>query len=108
MNASVSDVSRQQVRPSLLLRRQRTHVLETVSRFRASEPRMFGSVARGDDEPGSDVDVVVTFAKDASLLDEVGLRLALTELLGVEVDVVGSDALRGEFGERVRLEAVPL
>lgn len=71
-------------------------------------PRVFGSVARGDDEPGSDVDFLVDYTSEASLLDEVGLRLALTELLQVSVDVVGSDSLRGSFRDRVLSEAVPV
>ncbi len=65
-------------------------------------------MARGDDEPGSDVDLVVDFTEEASLLDEVGLRLALRDLLQVEVDVVASDGLRGAFRERVLSEAVPV
>lgn len=50
----------------------------------------------------------MTYADGASLLDAVGLRLEPTELLGVEVDVIGADTLRGEFGDRVRREAIPL
>ncbi|HEY9563649.1 MAG TPA: nucleotidyltransferase domain-containing protein [Nocardioides sp.] len=69
-------------------------------------PRVFGSVARGEDEPGSDVDLLVDFTEEATLLDEVGLRLALRDLLRVEVDVVAADSLRGEFRDRVLCEAV--
>lgn len=69
-------------------------------------PRVFGSVARGDDEPGSDVDMLVDFTDEASLLDEVGLRLALSDLLRVEADVVAEDSLRGSIRERVLGEAV--
>lgn len=97
-----------QARPSLRLQQHREEVLATVAEHRATHPRVFGSAARGADEPGSDLDLVVEFTKDASLLDEVGLRLALTDLLGVEVDVIAADSLRGEFGERVRREAVPI
>lgn len=74
----------------------------------ASSPRVFGSVARGDDAPGSDLDLLVDFDDNASLLDEVGLRLALVDLLQVEVDVVAADSLRGAVRERVLGEAVPL
>ncbi len=86
----------------------RESIRDLVAKFHASDPRVFGSVARGDDEPGSDVDIVVDFTADASLLDEVGLRLALRDLLQVEVDVVASDGLRGAFRERVLSEAVPV
>lgn len=67
-----------------------------------------GSVARGDDEPGSDVDLLVEFTDEASLLDEVGLRLALRDLLQIDVDVVATDALRGEIRERILRDAVPV
>lgn len=97
-----------QGRPSVRLRQHRDEVLSVVAEYRASEPRIFGSVARGEDQPGSDLDLLVDFSDEASLLDEVGLRLALTDLLGVAVDVVAADTLRGEFGERVLREAVPV
>ncbi len=67
---------------------------------------VFGSIARGEDTAGSDVDLLVEFTDEASLLDEVGLRLALSDLLQVEVDVVSVDALRGSIRERVLREAV--
>lgn len=97
-----------QGRPSVRVERHRIAMRDLISRHRASFPRLFGSIARGDDEPGSDVDLLVDFAEDASLFDEIGLRLDLAELLGVEVDIVGSEALRGSFRDRVLAEAVPL
>jgi predicted nucleotidyltransferase len=97
-----------QGRPSARLRQHRDEVLSVVAEYRASEPRVFGSVARGEDQAGSDLDLVVDFSDAATLLDEIGLRLALTDLLGVAVDVVAGDTLRGELRERVLREAVPV
>jgi predicted nucleotidyltransferase len=65
-----------------------------------------GSIARGEDHAGSDVDVLVDFTDEATLLDEVGLRLALRDLLRMEVDVIAADSLRGEVRERLLSEAV--
>lgn len=96
------------VRPSVRLHQLRDELLATLADHHAVDPRVFGSVARGDDEPGSDLDLIVDFSHEASLLDEVGLRLALTDLLGVKVDVVAADTLRGEFRDRVLSEAVPV
>lgn len=93
-------------RPSLRVRKHRHDIRALVSEYHAESPRIFGSVARGDDEPGSDLDLLVDFTDEATLLDEVGLRLALTDLLRVDVDIVAADALRGEFRERVLREAV--
>lgn len=86
----------------------RTAIRELVIKHHASEPRIFGSVARGDAAQGSDLDLLVDFTDEASLLDEVGLRLALSDLLDVEVDVIGADTLRGELRERILHEAVAL
>lgn len=94
------------VRPSARVKQHRDSIRALVSEHHASSPRIFGSVARGDDEPGSDVDLLVDFTEEASLLDEVGLRLALTDLLHVSVDVVAADTLRGPVRERVLREAV--
>jgi uncharacterized protein len=95
-------------RPSTRLELHREAVRAAVQAHHARDARVFGSVARGDDRPGSDVDLLVTFTDSASLLDEVGLRLTLTELLGVDVDVVAEDSLSGEFRRRVLAEAVPV
>lgn len=77
-----------------------------MAEHHAFAPRIFGSVARGEDEPESDVDILVDFTDEASLLDEIGLRLALVDLLRVEVDVVAVDSLEGTMRERVLREAV--
>jgi len=94
------------VRPSARIEQHRDSIRSLVAKHHAAAPRIFGSVARGEDEPGSDVDLLVDFTDEASLLDEVGLRLALTDLLHVEVDVIAADTLRGQIGERVLQEAV--
>lgn len=95
-----------QGRPSLRVAEHRDQILEVVAAHHARSPRIIGSIARGEDQPGSDVDLLVDFTDEATLLDEVGLRLALTDLLHVEVDVVASDSLRGEMLQRVLQEAV--
>ena len=94
------------VRPSARVEQHRDVIRALVAEHHATSPRIFGSVARGDDEPGSDVDLLVDFTDEASLLDEVGLRLALTDLLQVSVDVVAADTLKGQVRERVLREAV--
>lgn len=93
-------------RPSIRVEHHRDGIRALVDQFHASGPRLVGSVARGDDRPGSDVDVLVEFTDEATLLDEVGLRLALSDLLRVEVDVIAADSLRGEVRDRLLNEAV--
>jgi predicted nucleotidyltransferase len=93
-------------RPFARVNQHRHSIRALVAAHHAVAPRIFGSVARGDDEPGSDVDLLVDFTDEASLLDEIGLRLALSDLLQVEVDVVAADTLKGRVRERVLREAV--
>ena len=62
------------VRPSTRVQQHRDSIRAIVAEHHAVAPRIFGSVARGDDEPGSDVDLLVEFTDEASLLDEIGLR----------------------------------
>lgn len=95
-------------RPSLRLDRNRAAIRAIAAQHHASNVRVFGSVARGEDEPGSDVDVLVEFSEVATLLDEVALRLAIADLLRVSVDVVAVDNLRGDLRDRVLGEAVPV
>lgn len=93
-------------RPSARVALHRDRILELVAAHHATAPRVVGSIARGEDRPGSDVDLLVEFTDEASLLDEVGLRLALTDLLQVPVDVIAADALRNPLRKRLLDEAV--
>lgn len=86
----------------------RDEILRLVAEHHAASPRVFGSVARGEHTSSSDVDLLVDFSDDAGLIDEIGLRLALVDLLHVDVDVVASDTLRGDMRDRILREAVPL
>lgn len=68
--------------------------------------RAFGSVARGEARPGSDLDLLVDLDPGRSLLDLVGFELDLEELLGIEVDVVTEPSLHRLIRDRVLAEAV--
>ncbi|MBU2693997.1 hypothetical protein CCO04_02785 [Pimelobacter sp. 30-1] len=93
-------------RPSARVDWHRASIRAIVAAHHATAPRLVGSVARGEDQPGSDVDLLVDFTDEASLLDEVGLRLALTDLLQVPVDVIAADGLREPLRSRLLAEAV--
>jgi hypothetical protein len=77
-----------------LVRQRREQILAAARRRGAHNVRLFGSLARGDAHAGSDVDFLVDFEPERSLLDVSGLILDLEELLGVRVDVVEASALR--------------
>ena len=83
----------------------RERILAIAARHGASDVRVFGSVARGDGGPHSDVDVLVTLARGRTLLDLGGLQFELESLLGRRVDVLTDDGISGELAVRVRREA---
>ncbi len=94
-------------RPSVVLAQHRADVLRIAQRHGASRVRVFGSVARGEDRPGSDIDFLVRFSPTASAFDQVELAEDLEGLLGVCVDVVSERGLRTSHGE-IRSQARPL
>jgi uncharacterized protein len=89
------------------LRERRAELLAAAARRGASNLRVFGSVARGDDLAGSDVDFLVDFEASRSLVDVAGLILDLQAILGVPVDVVEASTLR-PGDEDILAEAVAL
>ena len=95
------------VRPSALLHARRAEVLAAVGWIGAKDPQVFGSVARGDDVPGSDIDLLVTFPPDADIVTLLTLEEELAGILTVPVDVVSSGS-SGRVLDRARAEAVQL
>lgn len=83
-------------------------VRKATSRFRATNPRVFGSVLHGTDIDGSDLDLLVDALPGATLFDLGGLQVALEELLGVPVDVVTPGDLPFKIRQQVVNEARPL
>ena len=90
------------------LRQKRDEIIATAARWGARDVRVFGSVARGDAQPTSDVDLLVEFEPGRSLLDHGGLLMDLQEILDCRVDVVTARAMRPRFRDRVEKDAVPL
>ena len=93
---------------STLLREKRDDILRIAARHGASNVRVFGSVARGEAGPGSDLDLLVSLAPGRSLLDHVALWQDLEDLLRCKVDVVSEKALHWYIRERVLEEAAAL
>lgn len=91
------------------LRAARPTIARTARRLGVRNLRVFGSVARGEDLPGSDIDLLVDFdvhTHGAQAL--IQLRRELSELLDERVDIATVDLLRPEVAERALAEAVPL
>jgi predicted nucleotidyltransferase len=95
------------VRPSILLENALEQVRDVLVRHGVTSPRVFGSVARGEDTEASDIDLLVTAPPGFDIFDKAELTEALEEVLGVPVDVV-PDCARGPAAARAATEAVPL
>jgi len=91
-----------------LVRAKREEILRIAARHGAYNVRIFGSAARGEAGPESDVDFLVEMEDGRSLLDLVGLWQDLEDLLGCKVDVVEPEGLHWYLRDRVLNEAVPL
>jgi len=69
---------------------------------------IFGSWIRGRQQPGSDLDLLVSFRRPIDLFRYVELENDLSNLLGIRVDLVMKDALKPKIGRRILSEAVPV
>jgi uncharacterized protein len=90
------------------VRLRREEILAIARHYGARNVRLFGSVARREARPDSDIDFLVELEPGRSLFDLGGMLNDLEELLGVEVDVVTEKGLRKRIREQVIKEAVPL
>jgi len=93
------------VKPSAALDRNRAAIREMTSRFRAANPRVFGSVVHGTDRDNSDLDLLVDALPGATLFDLGALHEELEDLLGVRVDLLTPDDLSPSLREQVLAEA---
>lgn len=96
------------MKPSAALDLKRDIVREAVGRFRAANPRVFGSVLHGTDLDGSDLDLLVDALPGATLFDLGGLQIELEEMLGVTVDLLTPGDLPIRFRAQVLAEAAPV
>ena len=88
-----------------LVERKKEEFLRIAAQHGAHNVRVFGSVARGEARPDSDVDFLVDMQPGRSLLDLGGLLMDLRDLLGLDVDVVTEHGLKPRIRERILKEA---
>ena len=87
---------------------KRSEILAVAERYGITNVRVFGSVARHEARPDSDLDLLVTFGPGTSLLDHAGFQMDLEDLLGIRVEVASDRGLRDRIRATVMQEAVPL
>lgn len=90
------------------LRARRAEILALAERYGVSNVRVFGSVARGEATPSSDVDLLVDLPTGFTLLKLSGLVRALREQLGCPVEVTSAQHLRPELRSAILRDAQPL
>ena len=90
------------------VRRYREAILSAANARGAEEIRLVGSVARGEECAGSDIDFLVRLAPGRNLLDLGGIQYALERLLGCRVDVISERGLKAPWRDVVLRDARPL
>lgn len=88
--------------------RSRQRMLAVAAMHGASELRLFGSTARGEDRPDSDIDLLVHLDRRVGLIGLARLQHALEEILGAPVDLVPDDGLKPDVRAAVERDAVAL
>ncbi len=91
-----------------LLKAKREEILRIAAKHGARNVRVFGSVARAEAGPTSDVDFLVEMDPGRSLLDHAGLQVELAELLGRSVEVLTDNSVYWLLRRRIQKEARPL
>ncbi|MDR0275357.1 MAG: nucleotidyltransferase family protein [Burkholderiaceae bacterium] len=96
------------MKPSQALNAHRAAIRRVVELHRARNARVFGSVLRGEDTEGSDLDILIDPTPETTLMDVAAIQVELKRLLGVPVDVQTPRALPEKFRTRVLSEALPV
>jgi hypothetical protein len=91
-----------------LLHEKRDDIQRIAARHGAYNLRVFGSVARGEAGPESDIDILIDVGPTTSSWFPTGLMLDLEDLLGRRVEVITEKALNPELRDHVLREAIPL
>ena len=96
------------MRPSEALAKHRDEVLAIIARYPVANPRVFGSVARGEDIEGSDIDILVEPQGRVSYFTLAKLATELEDALGCKVDLGESDAIRPHASSSIFADARPI
>lgn len=96
------------MKPSEVFLMKREIIQEILRKYPVSNPRIFGSVARGEDNNNSDLDIMVDTLPGCTLFDLGGLQDELSIALGISIDVVLAKDVAKAFGKQVLEEAISI
>lgn len=96
------------MKPSEVLEKHKAEIREIIKSHRATNPRVFGSVARGEDAEESDIDIMVDVGPKMTLFDLGAIKYKISELLGVKVDVITADTIPEEYKNKIFSESIEL
>lgn len=96
------------MKPSQLLAQHRERILSLATQFHFANPRIFGSVLKGNDTEQSDLDLLVEPQPKTTMFDLCGLKDELETLLGIKVDILTPRSLPEKFREQVLRSAKPV
>jgi uncharacterized protein len=91
-----------------LVRKHRQDLVTTAANHGITNVRLFGSVARGEDRPDSDVDLLVDMPAGIGLLGIGRARADLEKILGAPIDLIPADALKPDVAARIASDLVAL
>jgi predicted nucleotidyltransferase len=96
--------------PSLekILEVLRQQIPMLTERYDVESLEVFGSYVRSEQKQDSDVDILVTFKEDPSLLTYIAMENYLSDRLGIKVDLVMKDSLKPKIGQQILREAIPV
>ena len=96
------------MKPSDVLPQHRETIRKLVLEAGMANPRIFGSVVRGEDNEESDLDILVDPGLKTSLLDMAGLQIEIEAVVGVRVDLLTPGSLHPRFRNQALAEAATL
>jgi len=91
-----------------ILKEKREQILSIARKYGARKVRIFGSIARGEGKPDSDLDLLVELEPGRSLLDIIAIKQDLEGLLNRKVDVVTEAAVSPYIRDEVLRQAISL
>jgi len=96
------------MRPSVAMAKHRNQIHKILEQSHMANPKVFGSVARGDDNEASDLDLLVEVPPGTTFYDLARVELELEKILGCKVEVLTKDSLAADIAENAEADLAPV